>query len=102
MVLLEFSITPLGQGESVSEHVARCSRIVEQSGLDHQLHAMGTIIEGELEQVFDVLRKCFEALAADCNRISCTAKFDYRHGQRGRIRSKVASVEERLRGEKEE
>jgi len=96
MYLLEFSMTPLSQGESVSPYVARCLEIVDSSGLDYRLHAMGTIVEGDLDQVLDVLRRCFEAVGEDCDRITCTAKFDYRKGDQGRIASKVASVEEKL------
>lgn len=96
MVLMEFSITPLGQGESVSAYVTRCVQVVAASGLDYELHAMGTIVEGELDQVLDVMKRCFEELQADCDRITCTAKFDYRRGASGRIRSKVRSVEEKL------
>lgn len=96
MVLLEFSISPLGQGESVSHYVARSLEIIEASGLDYQLHAMGTIVEGEIDQVLAVMRQCFEAMAADCDRVSCTAKLDYRRGYSGRLKSKVASVEEKL------
>src|ERR1700689_2366853 len=88
MVLLQFSIAPLEQGASVSQYVARSLEIIEASGLDYRLHAMGTIIEGELDQVLDVLRQCFEALAMDCERISCTAKFDYRRGYQGRLDAK--------------
>ncbi len=47
MMLLEFSMSPLGKGDSVSEYVARSLEIVEQSGLDYRLHAMGRILEGE-------------------------------------------------------
>ncbi len=98
MVLLEFSITPLGKGESVGAYVARCVEVVRQSGLNYELHAMGTIVEGELDAVLGVLRDCFAALEPDCSRITCTAKFDYRRGPAGRIVSKVQSVERRLRG----
>ncbi len=96
MVLLEFSMSPLEKGESVSQYVKRSLEIIEASGLDYRLHAMGTIIEGELDQVLDVMRKCFEAMSADCNRITCTAKLDYRRGSQGRLESKVASVEQKL------
>jgi len=96
MVLMEFSITPLGLGESVSSYVTRCVKVVAASGLDYELHAMGTIVEGELDQVLDVMKRCFDELQADCDRITCTAKFDYRRGATGRIRSKVRSVEEKL------
>ena len=96
MVLLEFSVSPLGAGESVSAAVARCLEIVEQSGLDYQLHAMGTLVEGELDQLLDVLRRCVEAVATDHNRVTCSAKFDLRRGHSGRLQSKVASVERLL------
>jgi uncharacterized protein (TIGR00106 family) len=96
MVLLEFSISPMDKGQSVSPYVARSLQIVESSGLDYRLHAMGTIVEGELEQVLDVLQRCFQAIAADCDRVTCTAKLDYRKGHAGRLESKVRSVEEKL------
>lgn len=96
MMLLEFSMSPLSKGESVSEYVARSLDIIDHSGLDYQLHAMGTVVEGELDQVLGVLRKCFEAMQSDCDRITCTAKFDYRKGSQGRLVAKVESVEQKL------
>jgi uncharacterized protein (TIGR00106 family) len=94
MVLLDFSMTPLGKGESVSPFVTRCLEIVAASGLDHRLHAMGTTLEDELDQVLDVVRRCFRALEADCDRISCSIKIDYRKGPGGRLDSKVQKVQE--------
>jgi uncharacterized protein (TIGR00106 family) len=96
MVLLEMSITPLGVGDSVSKYVAQCVDIVDQSGLDYELHSMGTIVEGELDQVLDLMRRCIEQVATNCDRVTCAAKLDFRRGQSGRIKSKVASVEEKL------
>src|SRR5436309_1878205 len=93
MVLLDFSMTPLGKGEGVSPYVARCLEVVAASGLDYRLHAMGTTVEGELDEVLAVLRRCFEALAADCERISCAVKVDYRKGPGGRLDSKVEKVQ---------
>jgi uncharacterized protein (TIGR00106 family) len=96
MVVLEFSMFPLDKGESVSRYVARSLAIVEASGLPYQCHAMGTVLEGEYDQVMDVVRRCFKAMAADCQRIECSVKIDYRKGYRGRLTGKVASVEEKL------
>jgi uncharacterized protein (TIGR00106 family) len=96
MVLLEMSITPLGVGDSVSQYVAECVELIDQSGLDYELHAMGTIVEGELEQVLDLMRRCIEQVAKHSDRVTCAAKFDFRRGQSGRIRSKVTSVEQKL------
>lgn len=96
MYLLEFSISPLEKGSSVSDYVARSLTIIDASGLDYRLHAMGTIVEGELDQVLAVLKQCLEAMATDCDRVTCSAKLDYRKGYAGRLESKVASVEARL------
>jgi uncharacterized protein (TIGR00106 family) len=96
MVLMEFSLFPLDKGVSLSPYVARSLQIVEQSGLDYRLTAMGTIVEGDLEQVLDVMKRCLEAMASDCERISCSAKLDYRCGEQGRLNAKVESVEAKV------
>ncbi len=89
-------MTPIGQGESVSKYVARCIDIVDKSGLDYKLTPMGTIIEGEWDDVFNTIKKCFESLKEDRNRISIIIKVDYRKGRVGALESKVKSVEEKL------
>ena len=96
MVLLEMSVTPLGKGESVGQYVAECVELIDGSGLDYELHAMGTIVEGELVDVLDLMRRCIEQVATHSDRVTCSAKLDLRRGQSGRIKSKVASVEQKL------
>lgn len=96
MVVLEFSMFLLDKGESLSRYVARSLDIIDASGRDYRCHAMGTVLEGQFDQVMDVVRQCFQAMAADCNRIECSIKLDYRKGCRGRLDSKVRSVEQKL------
>ena len=96
MVLLEMSIVPMGNGESVSSYVAECVELVDGSGLDYEVHSMGTIVEGELPQVMQLMQACIEKVAENSDRVSCSAKLDYRRGQAGRLRSKVDSVEQKL------
>lgn len=96
MVLLEMSIVPLGMGESVSAEVAKCVDLIDRSGLAYELHSMGTIVEGPLDEVIALMQECIEAVAADHNRVSCSAKLDYRQGAAGRLQAKVASVEQQL------
>jgi uncharacterized protein (TIGR00106 family) len=97
MVLLEFSMSPLGKGESVGKYVARSLDIIDTSGVDYRLNPMGTVLEGEWDEVFAVVKHCYERMKKDCGRISCTIKVDYRKGHVGRLKSKVASVEKKLR-----
>ena len=96
MVLLEFSMSPLGKGESVGKYVARSLGIVDKSGVDYRLNPMGTVREGDWDDVFGVVKQCFERMRKDCNRISCSIKVDYRKGAKGRLSGKVMSVEKRL------
>jgi uncharacterized protein (TIGR00106 family) len=96
MVLLEFSMSPLGKGESVGKYVARSLDIVDKSGVDYRLNPMGTVLEGDWDEVFGVVKKCYERMKKDCNRISCSIKVDYRKGAKGQLSAKVMSVEKRL------
>jgi uncharacterized protein (TIGR00106 family) len=70
--------------------------IIDRSGLKYELHAMGTIVEGELDQVLDLMRRCIEQVATHSDRVTCAAKLDFRRGHEGRLKSKVASVEQKL------
>jgi len=96
MVLLEFSMTPLGKAESVSEYVARSLEIIDASGLDYRLTPMGTILEGEWEAVMAVVSRCYERMRQDCPRITCSIKIDAREAAGGRLQGKIDSVERRL------
>jgi uncharacterized protein (TIGR00106 family) len=96
MVLLEFSMSPMDKGESVSDYVSRSLEIVSGSGVDYRLNPMGTVLEGEWEEVMCVVKECYETMRSDCKRITCSVKIDYREGKNGRLESKMASVENKL------
>ena len=94
--LLEFSMSPFDKGESLSKYVARSLEIIDESGVDYRLNPMGTVLEGTWKEVFDVVKQCFERMQEDCDRISVAIKVDYRKGKEGRLKTKIASVEEKL------
>lgn len=96
MVLLEFTMSPMTKGESVSAYVARSIDIIDRSGLPYQLTAMGTIIEGEWPDVMAVVTRCFDAMSADCDRVSTQIRIDYRKGPGGRLQAKVDSIQQKL------
>jgi len=96
MVLAEFSMHPIGRGESLSAYVARVLDVVDRSGLPYRLTPMGTVLEGEWDEVMAVIRECWIALQADCDRVSVSVRVDARKGPGGRLDSKIASVEARL------
>lgn len=96
MVLLEFSMAPAGKGTSVSPFVARSLDIIDKSGLPYQLTPMGTILEGEWDQVMTVVTACYQAMTVDCERIGVNIKIDARAGAGGRLKSKLESVQQKL------
>jgi len=95
-VLAEFSMSPLDKGESVSAYVARSLEIIAESGVPYRLGPMGTCLEGDWEQVFGVIRRCYERMAQDCRRITCTIKLDIREGHTGRLTAKTQKIEQVL------
>lgn len=93
MALMEFSMIPLDKGSSFSRYVSRTLIILEQSGLDYRLNPMGTVVEGEWDQLLDLLTRCFRDLEKDSDRISLQVKFDCRKGVKDTLESKIKSVE---------
>ena len=96
MLLAEISMWPMDKGESVSPYVARVLDIIDRSGLPYRLGPLGTCIEGEWDEVMAVVKRCFDALAADSGRVAITMKCDWRKGRSGSLDQKVASVEQKL------
>lgn len=95
-MLLEFSMSPLGAGESVSAQVAASLDIIDRSGIPYRLNPMGTVLEGEWDEVMGVVKQCLDEMSRNCDRVTCVVKFDWRRGATGRLESKIASVEQRL------
>ncbi|PKN07450.1 MAG: hypothetical protein CVU73_11830 [Deltaproteobacteria bacterium HGW-Deltaproteobacteria-8] len=95
-VIVELSLFPLDKGLSVSAYVARAVGIIRASGVSCQLTPMGTCIEGEWDEVMAVTGQCFQALAADSDRVYLTLKADWRRGRVDGLRAKTESVERAL------
>ena len=96
MVLLEFAMYPLTKGESVSAYVARSLDIIDKSGLPYQLTSMGTILEGEWDEVMAVVTECYKTMSRDCDRVGTQIKIDHRAGASGRLQSKIESVQKKV------
>ncbi|MCI2426815.1 MTH1187 family thiamine-binding protein [Candidatus Acetothermia bacterium] len=95
-MLAEFSIVPLGKGESLSKDVAVVLDLVDRSGLSYQFTAMGTIVEGEFDEVFALIKDCHTAMRQQANRILTTIRIDDRANASGRMEAKTRKVEDRL------
>jgi len=95
-MLAQFSVVPVGKGESLSRYVAAALKEVEKSGLDYRLTAMSTIVEGETDEVFALLKRCHATVRKLAPRVLTTIIIDDRKAGKNRIRAKVESVEQKL------
>jgi uncharacterized protein (TIGR00106 family) len=93
MTLMEFSLIPLDKGGSFSQYVAKTLSIIHKSGLDYRLNPMGTVVEGDWDELLGLLTECFRDLEKQSDRISLHANFDFRRGVSGAIEGKIRSVE---------
>ncbi len=98
MAIVFVSVAPLGTAAtSLSPYVAGVERILRESGLRHQLTAMGTNIEGDLDEILPVLRRMHEApFAEGARRVSTLIKIDDRRDKEQTLEGKVRSVTEKL------
>lgn len=98
-MLAAFSVAPVAaetSDGSLSAAVAEAVRVVRDSGLPHETTSMFTTIEGDWDEVFDVIRRATEAVAAVSPRVSLVVKADIRPGFSGQLTEKVTRLEERL------
>ena len=94
-MIAAFSVSPAGP-EEVSAAVAEAVRLVRESGLPNETNAMFTNVEGEWDEVMDLIKSCVLRLSKDSPRVSAVIKVDYRPGVTGALRGKVEAVERRL------
>ncbi len=96
-VIIDLCVVPLGVGVSVSRYIAACQKVLEDAGLEHQMHAYGTNIEGEWEAVMTAVKHCHEAVhALGAPRISSTIKLGTRTDRQQSMDDKINSVVAKL------
>ena len=95
-MLVAFSVAPGSSGEGVSEAVAAAVKVVRESGLPHETTAMFTTIEGEWDEVMDVVKRATEAVSARSPRTSLVLKADIRPGYTNQLKEKVDRIDEHL------
>ena len=96
-VIIDLCVVPMGVGVSVSKYVAACQQVLQEAGLNHQLHSYGTNIEGEWEAVFAAVRQCHERIhAMGAPRITTTIKIGTRSDRPQTMAEKIDSVQNKL------
>ncbi|PID75304.1 MAG: hypothetical protein CSA20_07845 [Deltaproteobacteria bacterium] len=92
-VIMDLCVIPMGVGVSVSEYVAACQTILKEAGLQTQLHAYGTNIEGEWDTVMAALKACHKKVhGMGAPRISTTIRLGTRVDRKQSMEDKITSV----------
>ena len=96
-VIVDFCIVPIGVGLSVSKYIAECEMIIKKAGLKSMLHAYGTNIEGEWDEVLAAVKKCHERVhEMGAPRISSTLRVGTRTDREQTMEDKIKSVQLKL------
>ncbi len=96
-MIVAFSVSPLGGGDSVGDAVAEAVRVVRASGLPNETNAMFTNIEGDWDEVMGVVKQAVDAVAAVAPRVSLMLKADIRPGHTDQLTAKVERIDDALR-----
>lgn len=95
-MVVEFSLAPIGLGEELSGPVAEVVDIVDRSGLPYRLTAMGTIVEGEWDEVLALIKECHRTMRRRAGRVLTHIAIDDRDKALDRLQGKVEAVEKVL------
>ncbi len=97
-VVIDFTLIPVGTEVSLSPYIAECQKIIQSSGLEHHMHAYGTNIAGEWDDVFAVVKACHDKVhAMGAVRIASTIKLGTRTDKQQSLSDRVSSVNQQLK-----
>jgi len=95
-MLVELSVIPIGAGSSIGDQLAEVLKIIDASGLAYKVNPMGTVIEGEWDDIMELTKKCHLTVMKTGERALTTIIIDDRKGKPNRIDEKVKSIERRI------
>lgn len=95
-MLASFSIFPVGLGEKLSTYVAGIIKLIDESGLDYRMGSMETTVEGDFDEIIELIRKCHMEMRAAAPRVITSINIDDREGYTDRLTGKIEDVEKIL------
>lgn len=102
-MVVSFSIVPIGVGVELKEYIAKIIQLVDESGLNYTLGAMQTTVEGEMDQVMELIKKCHRLMKQSAPRVYTSITIDDREESENRLTGKIKDIEDKLgRGLKHE
>ncbi len=94
-MLIQLTVVPLGGDIHLSDEIAEVLKMVDDSGLPYQLTPSGTCIEGEWDEVMELVRQCHERVRRDSPHVITTIRIEDDQGATDKLRRNITSVEEK-------
>ncbi|EHP88836.1 MTH1187 family thiamine-binding protein [Methanotorris formicicus] len=94
MVVAEVSIVPIGEGPSVSKYVKKAIGVFKKYNLKVETHAMGTVLEGDLDEVLEAFKEAHRTVLNDSKRVLSTLKIDERKDKENTMERKLRAIGE--------
>ncbi len=95
-MLAQFSVAPFDKGESLSKYVAEIIDLIDNSGLEYRLGPMSTTVEGDVDDVLELIKACHQRMRLFSRRVITHIAIDDREGATDRLTGKPLSIEEKL------
>ncbi len=98
MALMEITVVPIGTGStSVGDYVVHMQKVLNESGFAHELHDMGTTVEGSVDELLRLALRLHESpFTKDAKRVYTVIKIDDRRDKEVHLGQKTRSVRQRL------
>lgn len=98
MPLANVTVIPLGtEGPSLSKYIVECVKEIKKSGIKHTLTPFGSVLEGDLDQIFSVIKKIHEVpFKLGVQRVATLINIDDRRDKKATANGKIKSVMEKL------
>ena len=99
MPLANVTVIPLGtQTPSLSKYIAECVKEIENSGIKHTLTPFGSVLEGEIDEIFEVIKRIHEVpFKHGVQRVATLVNLDDRRDKKATADSKIESVMGKLK-----
>lgn len=95
--IADVCVVPIGVGVSVSEYVVVCEQVFREAGLAPRLHAYGTNVEGEWDEVMDAVKQCHQRIHdMGAPRVSTSIRIGTRTDREQTMQDKIDSVTSKM------
>ncbi len=96
-MIAEISVFPIGKEINLASYIAKIVKIIDESGLDYKINAMGTVVEGDSNRVFDLIKSCHNKMLDLSERVYTIVKIEEKKDRKAKVlEHAVHAVEKEL------